>query len=221
MNQDILLEETRTAGVVVLTLNRPDARNALSRALRDALVDAMTRMAQDDSVGAVLLTGAGETFCAGFDLKELSQGDPAHTFADAGRYHAVLHTFPKPLIAAVNGHALAGGMDLAALCDIRVAVAAAEFGQPQVRHGIPAAYGLMRSVLPEPTARLMCLSGRRLATHTLLAQGFLAGVASDATELMDTAMALAAECAASPANVAMKAQAVAAQPELFDSGDED
>jgi enoyl-CoA hydratase len=215
MSEDSLLEETRADGVALLTLNRPAARNALSRALRDALVDAMTRFAENDAVGAVVLTGAGETFSAGFDLKELSQGNPVHTFADAGHYHAVLHEFPKPLIAAVNGHALAGGMDLAALCDVRLAMAGAEFGQPQVRHGIPAAYGLMRSVLPEPTARLVCLSGRRLAAPVLLAQGFLAEVHDDVATLMDAALALAGECAASPSNVAMKAQAVAAQPTLF------
>lgn len=221
MSEDTLLEDIRADGVALLTLNRPGARNALSRALRDALVDAMTRLAEDDGVGAVLLTGAGETFCAGFDLKELSEGNPAHTFADAGRYHAVLHEFPKPLVAAVNGHALAGGMDLAALCDVRLAVASAEFGQPQVRHGIPAAYGLMRCVLPEPTARLVCFSGRRLAASALRVQGFLAEVLGDRSGLMDAALTLAAECAASPTNVAMKAQAVSAQPTLFGSATED
>ncbi len=199
--------------VARITLNRPDARNALSSALRVELVDALDALAADDTVRAVILTGAGDTFCAGFDLKELSSGDAAKIFADAGRYHAKVHGFPKPLIAAVNGPALAGGMDLALMCDIRIAAPAATFGQPQVKMGVPAAYDLVRSVCGDATARLLCLTGRRLSAQEALALGIVSEVTDD---LSNRAIALASEIAVAKASGAMKARMIAAQPKLFD-----
>jgi len=214
--ESALLEERRDDGVALLTLNRPEQRNALSQALRDALSAALDTLAADEDVGAVLLTARGDVFCAGFDLKELAAGDPARIFAEARRYHQRLHTFPKPLIAAVQGPAMAGGMDLAALCDIRLAVETAEFGQPQVQHGLPAAWGLLRCLLPEPTARLLCLSGRRLAARELVACGFLAGVLPNPEALYEAALAVAADCAVSRVSRDMKQRFIAAQPALFD-----
>lgn len=209
----ILSSESMGDGVVLLTLNRPERRNALSAQLRRDLTDALAGLAVDDSCQVVVLTGAGGTFCAGFDLKELQASDaPDELFADADAYHHAVHTFPKPVIAAICGPAVAGGLDLAAMCDIRVAQTDATFGQPQVRFGVPAAFELMRSVLAEPVARELCLTGRVVDAVEAERMGLVNHVVDSA---LDHALALALMIAASPAAAAVKAQIVAAQPQLF------
>lgn len=207
----VLLAE-REGAVLVLTLNRPEKRNALSAELRSAMIDALTAAAADDGVGAVVLTGAGDDFCAGFDLDELAAGDPTAIFAGALAYHRAVHTFPKPIVAAVAGRALAGGFDLALLCDLRVAGSTARAGQPQVRHGIPAAFDLVRSVLGDAVARDLCLTGRLVDAPEALRLGVVQRVAD---EPLAEAMRLAAELAASASSAATKRAIVAAQPELF------
>ncbi len=211
----LLTAERPDDGIVVLTLNRPEKRNALSRALREALVERLRSLAADDSARAVVLTGSGETFCAGFDLKELSEGDPRQVFADARGYHHAVYTFVKPLIAAVNGPALAGGMDLALMCDLRVAARSARFGQPQVRMGVPAAYDLLRTLLPEAAARRLCLTGEQIDAEEAERLGLLARVVADGT-LTDSALALARGIADTGAGDAMKKQFLASQPPLFE-----
>lgn len=149
-NDQVLEVAHHDGGVVVLTLSRPAARNALNAALRQALVDTVAELAADDTVAAVVLHGSGGTFCAGFDLKELAEAsDPGAVFAHATTYHHAVYTFAKPLVAAVEGAAVAGGMDLALMCDLRVAAEDARFGQPQVRMGIPAAHDLLATVCPD------------------------------------------------------------------------
>ncbi len=212
---DGLLME-RTGAVAVLRLNRPEARNALNRALRDALVGTLDRLAEDDGVKAVVLTGAGETFCAGFDLKELQSGDAAEIFADADRYHRQVHTFAKPIIAAVNGTAVAGGMDLASLCDLRLAVEGARFGQPQVRFGVPAAFDLTRSQMTEAMARRLVLTGDRITAAEALACGYLSAVFPDAGSLLAAALEWAGRIAEAAASGAMKQQILASQIKLFE-----
>ena len=111
---DSLTTVEQDEGTVVLTLNRPAKRNALSRALRHELVDRLETLARDGDVRAVVLTGAGAVFCAGFDRSEFAgEGGMADVFAEANEYHRRVYTFPKPLVAAVNGPALGGGCDLA------------------------------------------------------------------------------------------------------------
>jgi len=212
---EILLESERGDGVAVLTLNRPQQRNALSAELRRRLASTLARLEEDPRVGAVVLTGAGEVFCAGFDLKELQGGDAAHVFADAQAYHHRVYTFGKPLVAAVNGAALAGGMDLAAMCDVRLAVAGATFGQPQVRLGIPAAYDLMRTVVDEATTRLLCLTGRQLGADDARLRGFIAAVYPERDTLLKEALAIAADAAKAKGSAAIKRRCIEAQPALF------
>ncbi len=203
-------------GVATVTLNRPEARNALSAELRDALSDCLDDLARDETVDVVLLTGAGDMFCAGFDLKELSGSNATEIFAQAQAYHRHIYTFAKPLVAVVNGPAMAGGMDLAAMCDVRIAADSAVFGQPQVRMGIPAAYDLMRTVMSESMARRLCLTGERIDAATAADAGFLSQVVSG-QQLMDQALAFAGLIAGDAAvgAKAMKAAFVAAQPALF------
>src|SRR4051812_24629007 len=119
-------------GIGILTLNRPERRNALSIALRDEMCDALDALAADDACRVVVVTGAGEVFSAGFDLKEFA--DPAITeqlWASSDRWHRTIVEFPLPTIAAVNGGAFGGGFDLAVMCDIRVAADTARFAHPE------------------------------------------------------------------------------------------
>ena len=209
------LEVERHGPVVVLCLNRPEQRNALSASLRAALVDLLAELASDDAVKAVVLTGAGETFCAGFDLKELQEGDAGAIFADAQLYHRRVHNFVKPLIAAVNGPALAGGMDLATMCDLRLAVSSARFGQPQVRFGVPAAYELTRSQLTEAMTRRLCLTGDQITAEEACDCGYVSELFDEAQALRDAALEWAGRAAEAAGSGAMKQQIVAAQKPLF------
>ena len=210
-----LLEETD--GVAVLTLNRPEKRNALSRALRDEIVLRLDELEQSDAVRVVVLTGAPPAFCAGFDRREFSGDGMEKVFAQAIAYHHHVYTFPKPLIAAVNGPALGGGCDLAAMCDFRLAAATAVFGQPQVRFGAPAVYDLMRAVIGTGAAREMCLTGRQYDAREALAIGLVNRVL-DPGELLESAMAVARETASLPEGVAEAAKQsfLAQQPRLFE-----
>ncbi len=152
---------------------------------------------QSDTVRVVVLTGAPPAFCAGFDRTEFSGDGMEKVFAEAIAYHHRVYTFPKPLIAAVNGPALGGGCDLAAMCDFRLAATTATFGQPQLRFGAPAVYDLMRAVIGTGAAREMCLTGRQYDAHEALAIGLVNRVL-DPGELLETARALARETASLP-----------------------
>jgi enoyl-CoA hydratase/carnithine racemase len=152
-------------GIVTLTLNRPEKRNALSIALRDAMSDALDRLAADGLVKAVIITGAGEVFSAGFDLKEFDRLDePAFAealWASSDRWHRTLVEFPLPLIAAVNGAALAGGFDLAVMCDLRVAASEARFAHPEQTFS-DVVYGPLHDLVGGAVARDLCLTGRSI-----------------------------------------------------------
>ena len=209
MTSDLLTVHRRDEGVVLLTLNRPDQRNALNSALRQALIDTLSELAADDGVKAVVLTGAGTTFCAGFDLKELfGAEDQAAVFANADAYHAAVHTFAKPLVAAVEGNAVAGGMDLALMCDLRVGSETVRFGQPQVKMGVPASYDLMVSVMGAPAARDLCLTGRIVEAEEAASMGLLQRRCAGGTAVA-MALELASEIAAVQGSGSMKAMFVA------------
>jgi enoyl-CoA hydratase/carnithine racemase len=204
-------------GVLHLVLDRPAKRNALSAELRQCLVDSLDAASDDDSIGAVLLSGAGDYFCAGFDLNELAEAaDHAAVFAEATRYHRTVHTFPKPIVAAIEGSALAGGLDLALMCDIRLADSDATFGHPQVRHGIPAAFELLASVVGDAAARDLCLTGRSVEADEALRIGLVQRVAA-VGDVITAARVLAADLASRPGSAASKQTFLAAQPDLFRS----
>jgi methylglutaconyl-CoA hydratase len=168
MSEPLALYELRPPAAVV-TLNRPDKRNALSRGLIAALADAFRRAADDAEARCVILTGAGNVFCAGMDLAELAESlsqaaTPASVWDDALRLanlYDLIYRLPKPTVAAVNGPALAGGAGLVTVCDLAVAAAEARFGYPEVRRGLVAAMvmpHLLRHV-GERTARYLLLTG--------------------------------------------------------------
>jgi enoyl-CoA hydratase/carnithine racemase len=215
--EEILTKLECADGVATLTLDRAAKRNALSRALRHELVARLANLEKDDEVRAVILTGEGPVFCAGFDRGELTGDDMAEIFAEANDYHHRVYNFSKPLVAAVNGSALGGGCDLAAMCDIRLAASTAFFGQPQVRFGAAAAYDLMREVMPSGAAREMCLTGRVYSA----AEAHLLGLVNavyDSDALLGAARELTLSIAGLPAGLpeAAKQQFLSHQSALFE-----
>lgn len=126
--------------VLIITLNRPEAKNAANKALAEGVAAALDRLDAEDQFTVGIVTGAGGTFCSGMDLKGFLRGE---TPSIPGRGFAGLTQKPpkKPLIAAVDGFALAGGMELALACDMIVANKAAKFGIPEVKRGLAAAAG--------------------------------------------------------------------------------
>ncbi len=161
MGNDLVLCETRGSTAIV-TLNRADRRNALSRALIAALTDTFRRLHDDGSVRCVVLTGAGSVFCAGMDLAELQESlaapnEQTPVWDDALKLATLfdlIYTSPQPTIAAVNGAAVAGGAGLVSVCDLAMSVPEAKYGYPEVRRGLVAAM-----VMPH----LMRLASAKLA----------------------------------------------------------
>ena len=146
-----LLSIERRDGVALLTLRRPEKRNALSIDLRIELTDAFAGLGEDDGVGAIVLTGAGSAFCSGMDVTEFG-GDRDHkrrlVETSTGAFEAI-GSCRRPVVAAVNGPALAGGFALALLCDLRIAAETATFGFPELPRGIPPSYA---SAMPITTS---------------------------------------------------------------------
>ena len=189
---------TSTAnGVRTITLNRPDKRNALC----PLLIEELARVLEDTACcdcGVVILTGAGPAFCAGLDMEYLATAN-AHTTEEnrrdsenMARVLRALYDFPKPVIAAVNGHAIAGGMSLATIPDFTLAAPEAKFGYTEVKVGfVPAiaASFLLRQV-GEKRTRDILLSGRLMKAHEAFALGLVTQIVN-ADELMQTANALA------------------------------
>jgi methylglutaconyl-CoA hydratase len=180
MTEPLVRYESRPPAVL-LTLNRPDKRNALSRDLIAALTAAFERARDDTSARCVLLTGTGPAFCAGMDLAELSttiDADRATIWNDAAnlaRLLDLIYSLPKPTIAVVNGAAVAGGAGLMTVCDLALAVPTAKFGYPEVRRGLVAAMvmpHLLRHV-GERVARWMLLAGELIDAATALRVGLI------------------------------------------------
>jgi enoyl-CoA hydratase/carnithine racemase len=162
----------RSDGVATITLNRPEKRNALSIALRDTMSAALDELALDETLKALVITGAGDYFSAGFDLNEfaLAANDPAvgtKLWASSDRFHHAVLRFPLPTVAAVNGPALAGGFDLAVLCDVRIASTTARFAHPEFTFG-DVVFSPLHDLVGGAIARDLALTGRELdATEAL------------------------------------------------------
>lgn len=184
MDQTLLLEERLHPTVVELRLNRPDKKNALSTALRDQLSDALDRLATDTTVHVVIIAAAGDTFSAGFDLGEFAQAADDSDFAAAlwassDRYHHRVLSFPLPIIAAVNGAALAGGFDLATMCDIRIGARSARFARPEGSFG-QIMYGPLHDIVGSGVARDLSFTRRSVGAEEALSLGLVSLVVNDA-----------------------------------------
>jgi len=155
--------------VVTITLNRPEKKNALSVALRDEISDTLNKLSGKNNVKAVVITGAGDVFSAGFDLKEFQKGMKDKDFngmlwASSDRFHHSILFFPLPIIAAVNGPAIAGGFDLASMCDIRVCTENAVFSHPEISFS-EVMYSPLHELLGGALARDLCLTGREVTAQ--------------------------------------------------------
>jgi enoyl-CoA hydratase/carnithine racemase len=193
----ILLE--RLERVALLTLNRPEKRNALSIDLRLEAAAAFNELGADDDVACVVLTGAGPAFCSGMDTTQFG-GDRRNRerlVESSTAAFGAIGRFPKPLIAAVNGPAVAGGFALSLMCDMRVAARSATFGFPELPRGIPPAYAAARAALGAQLARELCLTGRMVGADEALRRGIVGAVHPD-EELRARALELAAQVAAVP-----------------------
>ena len=194
-----LLSLERREEVAIVTLQRPEKRNALSIDLRVELADAFRGLGEDSEVGAVVLTGAPPAFCSGMDTTEFG-GDHAHrerlVETSLGAFRAV-GSCVKPTVAAVNGPALAGGFALALLCDLRLAAEAASFGFPELPRGIPPSYAAARAALPAPLAAELTLTGRLFDAAGARRVG-IAGAVHPADELLPRAVELAGRIASAP-----------------------
>jgi enoyl-CoA hydratase len=195
MSSEVLLLEKNDA-VATLTLNRPDAMNALSTALRDALTRAFREIQADPAIRVAILTGAGRAFCAGMDLKELGQSD-AETAAEEAQMGVVdaVASFEGPIIAAVNGHAITGGFELALACDMMIASSQAKFADTHARVGILPGWGLSQK-LPRligiARAKELSFTGNTLTAAQAYEWGLVNRVV-EPEELLPTCRALAAD----------------------------
>jgi len=198
MNESVVLREVSDDGVAVLTLNRPQAMNALSRELLDTLARAIDEASADARVRVLILTGAGRAFCAGLDLKELGAGG-----ADIGRATVTSRGDPvdsltrcaKPVIGAINGAAVTGGFELALACDVLLASSEARFADTHARVGLASGWGLSQRLSRAVgiyRAREISLGSRWVSAEQAAAWGFVNRVVPP-HELMPTARALAAD----------------------------
>ncbi len=192
--------------VAKVTLNRPGAMNAINRDLSRGLSESLERIEDDPRIRVGILTGNGRAFCAGADLKERAAsgegggaaGSSVQAFVDA-RVGAGFPTLQlkKPLIAAINGYCLAGGLELALICDIRIAVPDARFGLPEITRGFfPGGGGPQRlpRMIPQALAMEMLLTGDAIDAETALRAGLISRIVL-ADELQPTAQRLAARIA--------------------------
>jgi enoyl-CoA hydratase/carnithine racemase len=195
VTSDLRIE--RRERVAVLTLDRPEKRNALSIEMRFELAEALPGLAADESVGALVVTGAGSAFCAGMDVTQFGGDfDNRRRIVESSvAAFGAVGAFPKPAVAAVNGPAIAGGFAVALLCDIRVASTEARFGFGELPRGIPPSYASARAALPAAVARELCLTGRIVQSGEAEALGVVSELV-EPEALMTRALELAGAAAA-------------------------
>jgi len=192
----------RDDAVAVLTLQRPDALNALNSALRRELRAAILAQHADATVRAIVVTGAGRAFCAGVDLKEAQAVQPeqvADWYGELRDVYVAMRDLDKPIVAAVNGVAAGGGFQIALACDLRVGHSGTRMGQPEINAGIPSIMGSFWMSLHLGLAlnQELSLTGRLMDAEECRGAGLLTRlVAEDA--LLPTALELARELAAKP-----------------------
>jgi enoyl-CoA hydratase/carnithine racemase len=206
------LEVTSTTEIIVdrpadrvglVRLNRPAARNALNGSLLNALHSSLEELSADKEIGVVIITGEGSAFCSGADLKESADPRLAHDFwsrhervTRSMEIHKLIPRMPKPVIAAVNGPAIAGGCGLAMSCDLVFASDAATFGYPEVRRGLVAAMVMvsLSRVVGRRYALDLLLSGRTVSASEAEHMGMVTRVVS-AEQLLDEVVGYAADMA--------------------------
>jgi len=203
-----LLEQVKD-GVAVLTLNRPDRLNAMSRPMLDALLEALPRLAEDPAVGVVVLTGAGRGFCAGGDVKAMAEGnelggqtmeEKAQALRSRMETSRWLHEMPKPTIAMMRGPAAGAGLSLAMACDLRIASDTVRLGTAFARVGYSGDFGgsyYLTQLVGTAKARELYFTADLLDAQQALGLGLVNRVVADA-RLEEETMALASRLARGP-----------------------
>jgi len=189
-------------GGAVITLNRPEKKNALSIALREEVVALLGRMAGDEALKALVITGSGGNFSAGFDLREFAVTDPDHTerlWKSSDLFHHAVYRFPVPVIAAVDGIAYGGGFDLAVLCNLRIATHRATFAHPEAAFG-PVVYGPLHDLVGGAIARELVLTGREIDAREALRLHIVSELA-DPRDLAERTRNLARQISRAPREV--------------------
>ena len=182
----------------MITLNRPEKRNAISIRMRRELSACLEHWKNNDAVGVVILTGAGTAFTAGFDLGEFKKSDLLFDlYSTSSQYHRDVWYFPKPTIAAINGQALAGGFDLAKLCDIRLCSETASFGHPEIKFGAPTLFTPLKWIIGAGLARDLCLTGRVIDAREAYRIGLVNEVV-DAGRLLNRAVEIGLQMREAP-----------------------
>lgn len=166
--ENIIISEVKNE-VVTITLNRPEKKNALSVILRDEISDALNKLSGNSALKTVVITGTGDVFSAGFDMKEFQKGMMDKDFngklwSSSDRFHHSILFFPLPIIAAINGPAIAGGFDLATMCDIRVCTENTIFSHPEISFS-EVMYSPLHELLGGTLARELCLTGRKVTAE--------------------------------------------------------
>ncbi|MBV9869640.1 MAG: enoyl-CoA hydratase/isomerase family protein [Frankiaceae bacterium] len=202
------VEVARDGPVATIALNRPDKKNALSIALRDLFSDALDDLRDDESTRCVIVTGRGDTFSAGFDLREFTVDEPGfqeRLWVSSDRFHRGMLHFPVPVIAAVNGAALAGGLDLAVMCDLRIASETARFAHPERTFG-DVVYAPLHDLVGGAVARELVLTGRVVSAGEARSIGLVNQVVPP-DELIAAAEAMAADIAVVPRELLVRTKA--------------
>jgi len=203
--ENIIVERHDNVGLI--TLNRPEAMNALCAALTVEITDALNNFENDDGIGCVVLTGSEKAFAAGADIKEMQN----KTYMEAYKNNFISDTwerpatFRKPIIAAVAGYALGGGCEMAMMCDFILAADTAKFGQPEITLGIlPGAGGTQRltRAIGKSKAMEMCLTGRMMDAEEAERAGLISRIVP-ADELLNDALKTASKIASMSIPVAM------------------
>ena len=193
VNEPVVVHDQR-GRVAILRINRPEARNAVNGDVAQAMEDALDVCEADAETRAVVVTGTGDIFCAGADLKRVAKGEGGGLATKRGGFGGITtRDFPKPLIAAVNGHALAGGFEIVLACDLVVAADDVNFGIPEVKRGLfAAAGGLIRlpNRIPTATAMELALTGDPIGAKRAFELGLVNRVVAR-HEVLDAAVALA------------------------------
>ena len=208
---EMILLTTLDGGVLTLTLNRPEKRNALNAALIDALHAALDRADLDAAVRVVVLRGAGRDFCAGADLDELldsalrTMDDNERTALRLGRLFVRIRELPKPVIALVHGRALAGGAGLATGCDLVFAIESAQLGYPEIQRGfVPAmVMTILRRLVGERRALDLVATGRVLTASEAADMGLISRVIPDAEFETSVATLIAGLASSSGSSLAL------------------
>jgi enoyl-CoA hydratase len=208
MSDEVLVDVAD--GIMTVTLNRPEAKNAANKALAEGVAAAMDELDSNDDIRVAILTGAGGTFCSGMDLKAFVSGE---TPTVEGRGFGGLTEKPpaKPLIAAVEGYALAGGLELMISCDLIVAADSAKFGIPEVKRGLAAAAGgLVRlpRQIPSRLAMELALTGDFVSAERAAEMGLINRVVPAGTALEAARELAATICANGPLAVKISKQVV-------------